>query len=177
MTAIWKYITSRKLKLIWCLVWGSYNHQIKFHIGHIVTPIPQIKRNHWLVIISFSVFVLLVFKFVKYSNVWHENILYTYLTGFTKRGLPHTSNFMHLKDCNFLLVCGMNLKFSHNVLLCFSLLLTMKSYKLLNVEIGCVWKAPFRKPSFYHDMIIITVYNPSSTEVLIKNVQHNTMAN
>ena len=43
-----------------------------------------------------------------------------YVTGFAKRDLPHTSNFMHLKDCNLLVISGMNLKFSHNVLQCFS---------------------------------------------------------
>jgi len=47
-----------------------------------------------------------------------------YVTGFAKRGLPHTSDFMHLKDCNFLLISGVNFKFSHNVLLCFSLFQT-----------------------------------------------------
>jgi len=26
------------------------------------------------------------------------------VTGFAKRGLPHTSDFMDLKDCNFLLI-------------------------------------------------------------------------
>jgi len=35
-----------------------------------------------------------------------------------KKGLPYTSDLMHLKDCNFLLIGGINLKFLHNVLLC-----------------------------------------------------------
>jgi len=43
------------------------------------------------------------------------------VTRFVKRGLPHTSNFIDLKDCNLVLINGMNLKFSHNVLQCFSL--------------------------------------------------------
>jgi len=47
-----------------------------------------------------------------------------YVTGFAKRGLPHTSDFIYLKECNFLLIGDINLNFSHNFLLCFSLLLT-----------------------------------------------------
>ena len=80
----------------------------------------------------------------------------TYVTGFAKRGLPRTSNFVYLKDCNFLLMNGMNLKFSHNVLLCFIMFYTKFQFnislrwKVMNcqtLKIGCVWKTPFRKSS------------------------------
>jgi len=47
-----------------------------------------------------------------------------YVTEFAKRGLPHTSDFIHSKDCNFLLIHGMNLQFSYNVVLYFNLLFT-----------------------------------------------------
>jgi len=40
------------------------------------------------------------------------NCVSRYVTGFVKRGLPHSSDFTYLKDCNFLLMHGMNLKFS-----------------------------------------------------------------
>jgi len=48
-----------------------------------------------------------------FSSVDTQDLCFVkYVTGLAKRGLPHTSDLIHLKHYNFLLMSGMNLKFS-----------------------------------------------------------------
>ena len=50
----------------------------------------------------------------------HNAVITVYVTGFAKRGLPHTSNSMNLEDCNFVFKKDANLKFSLSIKLCWS---------------------------------------------------------
>jgi len=59
-----------------------------------------------------------------------------YVTGFAKRGLPHTSNFIKLKDHNFVIKIYMKLKLTPAIKLCWCFLLTkFQVYSFYQYEI------------------------------------------
>jgi len=111
----------------------TLSSHIKLHLYIVCLFILHIQRstNDGQTFVSqsskFPLGTLLHYTFYKIPNsrtVSLTLLFCAYVTGFVKRGLPHTSNFMYLKDRNFFLICDMNLKVSHNVLLYFSLLYT-----------------------------------------------------
>ena len=53
-----------------------------------------------------------------HNNKMQSHVQIGYVTGFAKRGLPHTSNFLTFKDHNLMFKYDRNLKLAPRLMLC-----------------------------------------------------------
>ena len=97
----------------------------------------KIEYNEVNVVDNHSKLLLRNYQIPLYTkNIYNDAVVVIYLlqesyvTGFAKRGLPHTSNLANLMCYNCCSVCASYFKLSHNVLICFNILLT--KFQVLN---------------------------------------------